>query len=124
MALSLTGVIRGDASQPGPATGRVAKCPEACPHGLHGHAHRRPLLAPARRTYGTRHPGIGGLMLRTTSARLVIGVAALVAIGGGTASSQSAAPAVSFTYMTFVDKATDQVGACIDEYTAKHPNVT
>ncbi len=63
-------------------------------------------------------------MLRTTSARLLVGACALTIAGGGVATAQSPAPPVSFTYMTFVDQATDQVGACIEDYTASHPNVT
>jgi raffinose/stachyose/melibiose transport system substrate-binding protein len=63
-------------------------------------------------------------MFRTTSARILIAAGALTALGGGSALSQSTAPNVSFTYMTFVDQATDQVGACIDTYTASHPNVS
>ena len=48
----------------------------------------------------------------------------MTAVGGGTAVAQSPAAPVSFTYMTFVPQETDQVGSCIDEYTALHPNVT
>jgi raffinose/stachyose/melibiose transport system substrate-binding protein len=64
-------------------------------------------------------------MLRTTPARVLTALAVVATVGGGTAVAQSPAAApVSFSYMTFVDKETDQVGSCIDEYTALHPNVT
>ncbi|MCY7418198.1 MAG: ABC transporter substrate-binding protein, partial [Chloroflexi bacterium] len=66
----------------------------------------------------------GGTMLRKTSGRLLIPLAIMTALGGGTAAAQSSAPAVSFSYMTFVDQESDMVGSCIDDYMALHPNVT
>ena len=50
-------------------------------------------------------------MLRTTPARVLTALAVVATVGGGTAVAQSPAAApVSFSYMTFVDKETDQVG--------------
>ena len=50
-------------------------------------------------------------MLRTTSARALVALAVMATVGGGTAVAQSPAAPVSFTYMTFVPKETDQVGS-------------
>ena len=88
-------------------------------------------------------------MFRTASFRVLIGLAIMAIVGcnaatpsgrtaeptatpatpatpaaSNAAASQAPADKVSFSYMTFVGKETDQVGACIDQYMALNPNVT
>ncbi len=83
-------------------------------------------------------------MHKLTPRRALIGLAIIVVAGcSSTAPADTTAPApteapagteapatpaaaapVKFSYMSFVAKETDQVGSCIDDYTAENPSVT
>src|SRR5260221_7369683 len=65
-------------------------------------------------------------MFKTNLLRILIGIAMLTtaAATAGTVAAQGSTTKVSFTYMTYIGKDSDQVGSLIDAYMKLNPNVT
>src|SRR5438552_3227669 len=65
-------------------------------------------------------------MFKINLLRLLTGfmVLATIVTTAGTVAAQSSGAKVTFTYMSYIGKDTDQVGALIDTYEKLNPNVT
>jgi raffinose/stachyose/melibiose transport system substrate-binding protein len=68
--------------------------------------------------------GLAIVAIAGCSATSTASTAPTTAAASQAAASQAPAAKVSFSYMSYVAKESDQVGACIDAYTKLNPNVT